>query len=1105
MMHWIVGTSLKFRALVVAIAAGMLVLGSVSIGKMPVDAFPEFAPPRVEIQTICLGLSPEEVEGLVTVPLEDVLNGVPGLDQMRSKSVSQLSSIVLIFHPGTDLIKARQLVSERVATVAATLPTWAAPPFMIQPLSSTSRVMKIGLSSETRNMMELSMITYWTIRARLLGIEGVANVAMWGEQLQMLTVQVDPKRLAAHNVTLNAVMETTAASLDAGLLRFSSGSVIGTGGFVDTATQRLPIRNVPSITTPDHLAQVPVGTTPDGNPLRLGDVADVKYDHQPMIGDAVINSGPGLMLIVEKLPWGNSLDITREVEAALADLAPGMEGIEVDTTIFRPASFIETAVDNLTNALLIGCVLVILVLIAFLYEWRAALISIVSIPLSLVAAALVLYYRGATVNTMMLAGFVIAVGVVVDDAIIGIENITRRLRESRQAGSTKSTASIVLDASLEVRGPIVYATLIIVAAAGPIFFLQGLTGSFFKPLAISYTLAVLASLVVALTVTPALAQLLLRKSHIERRNPPLVRFLQKYYHRGLDRITKQPRWAYLAVAAIVAGGIAITPGLGQSLLPSFKERDFLMHFVLEPSASWPEMVRITRAAEAELKAIPGVRNSGSHIGQAFLMDEVVGVNFTEIWVSIEPNADYKKTHDEIERTINGYPGIRRDVQTYLKERTKEVLSGTGDSIVVRVFGENLDTLRTKADEVKKALGETPGVVDQHVSLQVPVPQIQIEVKLDIAEKYGIKPGDVRRAAAALFAGEEVGDNFNGGKAYDVWVIGTPQVRSSLTTIENALIDTPSGQRVRLADIAEVALRTTPNLIEHDRTSRRIDVGANVKDRDLGSAVEEVKEKLAKIQFPQGYHYELLGEYAERQKAQSQLLWLAVAALIVIFLLLQVSYDSWRLAMLSFLTLPSALVGGVLAVYFFGGGVVSLGSLVGFLTVLAIAARNGILLLNHYQHLEREEGMTFGKELVLKGSRDRLSPILMTTLATGLALVPLAVLGDRPGHEIEHPMAIVILGGLVTSTLLNLFLVPALYLRFGRGEAARAAQPTPDPTAPEASDATQPQTQTAVIVQPAMAAAGAAGATSPTKERTARSGPTARSGRRPRKDAPPPAS
>ncbi|MGH8897067.1 MAG: efflux RND transporter permease subunit [Egibacteraceae bacterium] len=1030
MMRRIVGSSLKFRFLVVAGAAAMMFFGVMQLRNMPVDVFPEFAPPRVEIQTPSLGLSAADVEELVTVPLEEVLTGVPGLDDMRSKSVAQLSSIVLIFKPGTDLLEARQLVQERVTSVTPSLPTWASPPFMMQPLSATSRVMKIGLSSKDVSLIDMSTISYWTIRSRLLRVPGVANVAIWGERIQQQHVEVDPARMRENGVSLNQVMESTADALDAGLLRYSDGGFIGTGGFIDTPNQRLGVRHVLPIVTPDDLARIPLENS-GGKQVRLADVANVVEGHPPLIGDAVINDGPGLMLIVEKFPWANTLDVTRGVETALDELRPGLAGIEIDSQIFRPATFIENAIKNLSTSLIIGCLLMVLMLGLFLYEWRTALISIVAIPLSLVAAGLVLYHRGATINTMILAGFVIALGDVVDDAIIDIENVVRRLRQHRKAGSGRSTAAVILGASLEVRSAIVYATLIEVVAIAPVFFLRGLSGAFFRPLAISYSLALLVSMVVALTVTPALAMILLRNAPLESRESPLVPWLKRGYNAWLARIIRTPRPAFAGVGALGLAGLAVVPLLGQSLLPSFKERDFLMHWVTPPGTSHPEMVRITTQASSELRAIPGVRNFGAHIGQALLADEVVGINFTENWISVDPAADYDKTVSSIQNVVQGYPGLQRDVLTYLKERIREVLTGAGEAIVVRIYGPDLDGLRNKAKEVEAALSEIDGVVDLQVELSKDVPQVEVEVDLAKAQRYGLKPGDVRRAASTLVASEEVGDIFRGGKAYDVHVWSIPEARNSVASISELLIDTPSGERVRLGDVADVRIAPTPNVIEHENTSRRIDVSANVAGRDLGSVAREVEQRLKKIQFPLGYHPEMMGEYAERQAVQGRLLGLAIAAAIGIFLILQASFQSWCLATLSFLTLPVALVGGVLAAYA-GDGVISLGSLVGFLTVLGVAARNGIMLISHYQHLEQHEGEAFGPGLVLRGAQERLSPILMTAVASALALLPLVIAGNIPGHEIEHPMAVVIMGGLVTSTLLNLLVVPSLYLRFGRG-------------------------------------------------------------------------
>jgi CzcA family heavy metal efflux pump len=1032
MMRWIVGSSLKFRYLVVAAAAALMIFGSGELRDTPVDVFPEFAQPRVEIQTTSTGLTAEEVESLVTVPLEQALQGVPGVEEIRSKSVPQLSDIRLLFERGTDLLHARQVVQERIESVTPTLPSWSSPPFMIQPLSSTSRVMKIGLSSDELSLIDMSLVAYWKIRARLLRVPGVANVPIWGERLHQYHVQVDPERLRTHDVSLISLQEQTAKNLDVGsLVSWSDAGEVGTGGFIDGPNQRLNVRHVFPVVTPEDFSQVTVQNR-FGETLLLSDVADLVIDHQPLLGDAVINDGPGLMLIVEKLPWANTLDVTRGVEDAIEQMRPGLQGIEIDTAIFRPATFIETSVDNLTRALLIGALLVVLVIGAFLFEWRAALISVVSIPISLVAAGLVLYLRGETINVMVLAGFVIALGVVVDDAIIDVENIVRRLRENRRQGSTKSTASIVLDASLEVRPSIVYATLIIFAAMAPIFFLTGLTGAFFRPLAFSYVLAVAASLAVALTVTPAMALILLSRGSLKPRTPPLTRWLQRGYETVLARIIRTPVGAYGAVAVTAIAGVVVLPFLGSSLLPSFKERDFLMHWLTKPDTSGPEETRISVRACQELRTIPGVRNCGSHIGNAFLGDEPYGIYFGENWISVDPKVDYDETLARVQEVVSGYPGLVRDVQTYLKERIREVLTGSSDEIVVRIFGDDLHVLEEQAQRVLDEIEGIDGLVEGKIELHDDIPQVEVEVDLAAAERYGVKPGDVRRASGIFLASEEVGDIYRGGKAYDVHLWSTPESRHSVEDVRALPIDTPSAGQVRLDQLAAVRIAPTPNTIERQDLTRRLEVSANTSGRDLGSVAGDVADRVADMDFPLGYSATVLGEYQERQAAQRRMLLFSIGTAIAIFLLLQVSFRSWRLATMSFLTLPIALVGGVLAAGI-SGGVLSLGSLVGFFTVFGIAARNGILMINHFQHLEQYEGEKFGPALVLRGARERLAPILMTTLAAGLAILPLVVAGEIPGHEIEHPLAVVVLGGLFTSTLLNLFLVPSLYLRFGRGK------------------------------------------------------------------------
>ncbi|MCA9026209.1 MAG: efflux RND transporter permease subunit [Planctomycetaceae bacterium] len=1017
-MTWLISTSLRFRVLVVALAIALIVVGVRTADKIPLDVFPEFAPPIVEIQTEAPGISTEEVESLVTVQIENSLNGIPYLDTVRSKSVLGLSSVRLIFQRGTDLLLARQLVQERLALATPRLPAVTKPPVILPPLSSLSRAMKIGLQSEKLSQMDLTVLSKWTIRPRLMSISGVANVAIWGDYDRQFQILVDPDRLRAHGLTVNEVMLSTQKSV-----------TVGSGGFIDTPNQRLAIRHASVVSTPEELAETVV-TFRNGAPLRLGDVAEVVIGSPPPIGDAIINDVPGIMLIVEKQPWANTLEVTRNVEAAMASLAPALTDVEVDTTIFRPATFIERALDNLTHSLLIGCVLVIVVLVLFLFDWRAALISSTAIPLSLIAAAMVLYYRGGTINTMVLAGLIIALGEVVDDAIIDVENILRRLRLNQESPSPKSAYRVVLDASLEVRSAVVYASVIVVLTLLPVFFLEGLAGSFFRPLAASYVLAIAASLMVALTVTPAMCLMLLPRAAREHRDAPLTRVLKRCYGWVLPSMLRHPWGVLTAVLLMFAGAIVSVPLLGEELLPKFKETDFLMHWVEKPGIGIDAMNRITIRASKELRSIEGVRNFGAHIGRAEAADEVVGPNFTELWISIDEDVDYEKTVADVQEVVDGYPGLYRDLLTYLTERIKEVLSGASGAIVVRIYGPELDELRSKAEEVGRVMGTVEGVSGLKVEQQVLVPQIVVRLRPDAAAQFGLTPGDVIGAASTLINGTPVGELYEGQKIFRVVVWGVPEVRRDLDSLRNLQIDTPSGAQVPLGDVADVMIVPAPNAIQRDGASRRIDVICNATGRDLGGVAEDVEAAIAEqVDFKHGYHPEYLGEYAEAQASRRRLLLLSGFSLLGIFILLYVDFQSMRSALLVFLMLPCALVGGI-AGAFVGGGVISLGSLIGFVTVLGVASRNGIMLVDHFRTLQNVDGLPFGHDLILRGSAERLSPILMTALTTGLALVPLVVSGNLPGHEIEYPMALVILGGLTTSTLLNLLVLPALFLRFG---------------------------------------------------------------------------
>lgn len=1018
MLARLIESSVRGRVVVLALCAVLMIYGIKATTSAPLDVFPEFAPIKVEIQTEAPGLSTEEVESLVTIPLENALNGTPDLEVLRSKSVLGLSSVVMLFKEGADLERARQHVQERVTLEATRLPSVARPPIILQPLSSLSRALKINLSSETLNQMDLTDLTLWTIRPKLMGVQGVANVAIWGQRSKQFQVLVDPNRLRAHGVTLDQVVRAA-----------GDATVLESGGFIDTANQRIAVRHREAVYDPEDLERTVVDFR-GGAPIRLRDVAQVKIGFAPPIGDAVVNDKPGLMLIVEKTPEGNTLEVTRKLEEALELLKPAMPGVVVDTHLFRPATFIEMAIRNLTHALLIGGALVVVILLAFLRDRRTAFISLSAIPLSLVAAVAVLTATGVTLNTMVIAGLVIALGAVVDDAIIDVENIVRRLKLNREAGNPVSNFRVVVDASLEVRSAVVYASMIVMIIFLPVFFMDGIAGSFFRPLATSYILAILASLLVALTVTPALCYMLLTGERKEQPEAKFAHNLRERYALMLPNILHKPKKALTIIFATLGISAGASFFYGHEFLPEFQETDFLMHFLGKPGTSVEEMTRLTTLAAKELLAIPGVRNQGAHIGRAEVADEVYGPEFTELWVSIDPKVPYYETRDKIQAVMDGYAGLYTDVQTYLKERSKEVLSGAGASIVVRLYGNDLDVLRSKAEEVKKLMAEVNGIADLKIEPLVMLPQVEIVLRPEAAERYGLTPGLIRHATTTLLRGSKVGEVYEGQKRYDVVVWGTAEMRADVAAIQELPIDTPTGMQVRLKDVADVMLVPMPNSIKREGASRRLDITANARGRDTGSVAEEIEKKVRTLKFDEGYYPQFLGEYKAQADASKRLTALTALALMGIVLVIYSDFKSWRLTLITVFTLPFSLVGSGIAV-FLAGGVLSLGSMVGFVTVIGIAARNGIMMISHWRHLEDTEGQPFGPALVQRGAEERLIPIMMTALATGLALLPLVISGAKPGHEVEYPLAVAILGGLTTSTLLNLFLLPALYLRYGR--------------------------------------------------------------------------
>jgi Cu/Ag efflux pump CusA len=1039
MTRRILGASLKFRLLVLFAATGLITVGAMRVGKMNVDTYPEFTPPYVEVQTEALGLSASEVESLITVPLEvDLLNGVAWLDTIRSESLPGLSSVFLQFQPGTSEIRARQMVSERLNQPQA-LPSVGKPPVMLPPLSSTSRAMMIGLSSKQMSLIDVGVLARWTIKPRLMAVPGVANVTIWGHRERQLQVQVDPQRLAANDVSLDQIVSTTGNSLWVSPLTFLEASTPGAGGFFDAPNQRLQVRHESPIIKAGDLGRVavepadgkPAPLGANGKPLRLSDVATVVEDHQPLIGDAIVDGKPGVMLVVEKLPDANTEDVTAGVEEALEAMKPGLTGLDIDDSIYRPASYVRGAVHDVGVTMLIGFALMIVALGLLLYRWRTALVAIASMGTAVSVAVLAIYFKGTPFNSLIFAGLIAGLVVVIDEAIIGAESVARRLRERPPHDDEKSAIASVLEATAETRRGLGFAALVIALPLLPVFFLTGLGEAFGRPVALSYLLAIVAAMIVALTLTPALGVLLLARHPAALGESKAMAWLRGRYDRLLTRSSRSPRaaWAMLGLIAIV--GLATVPFLKQTTVPIYKERDFLVAMDGPPGVSLPEMQRITTRASNEIMGIPGVRRVGAHVGRAIQSDRVVSPDAAELWVSLDAKADYAKTVAAVRRAAKGYAGIDVDVMTYAEGRFEELGTGADEPIAVRLFGADLAVLRTQAVQVTKSMQEVKGITNVFAELPRMEPTVQVEVNLEKAKAAGIKPGDIRRESTTLLSGVLVGNTFEEQKVFEVIVWGSPAVRKNLDTVRDLLIQTPNGTHVRLGDVASVSIKPSPNIIDRDSATRFLDITAGVHGRSRDAVLKDVRTRLESMSFPLEYHAELVGSYAANQALHKRILVASIAAAIGMFLLLQAALGSWRLATMLSLTLPLALVGGTVAAIS-DSRTIELGSLLGFLALLALAVRNGVILLKRYQQLERQ-GMVFGPDLIKRGAGERFAPTVLTAVTTALVFAPFVLRSGRLGHEDVAPMAIVVLGGLVTVLAFGLFILPGLYLRFGQGQ------------------------------------------------------------------------
>lgn len=1034
MMRRVIASSLKFRRLVVALAAGLVVFGVVQLRHQPVDQLPEFGETTVEVRTEALGLSATEVEQLITVPLEqDLLNGVAFVEEIHSESLPGLSSVVMIFEPGTPMLDARQVVQEKVSEAAVALPGVSAPPQMLQPYSSTSRVLSVRLSSEDLTPIEVSELAKWTIAPRLLGVQGVANVSIWGFRDRQLQVLVDPEQLRDADLELQQIINSTGNALWFSPLTFLEASTPGTAGFIDTPNQRFGIRHELPIKTADDLAQIPIedeannAVIVDGQPVRLGDVTELIEDHQPLIGDAIFSDGRGgLLLVVEKFPGANTVEVTDGVEEALDGLAPGLQGMEIDTSLFRPANYVEDSTGNMITALWIGGLLLIVVLSLLLMEWRKILAAVSAIVASLAVAALILVARDVTLNVMLVAGLVMAIGILVDDAVTDAHGITERIRGGAESGAPAWRR--VLDASLAARSSLLFGTFIVVAAVVPGFFLHGQAGAFLPSILVSYLLAVGASMLVALVLTPGLALLLLSKP-TEPRESPILRWIGARHASTVTTAVRRPRWTYAAMGIALVIGIVTFPFLDRDPSVRLTEDDLLVRVDAAPGTSLPAMSSVMTDVVGELGAVPGVGNASAHVGRAIHSDQIVDVNSGEIWLNLDGSADHDEALASIQRVLSSHDDLSHRITTYPEQRIGDVLLGVDRDLVVRVYGAEQEVLAEKAEEIRAAISGIDGIERAAVDTPPTEPTIDVEVDLERAQRFGVKPGDVRRSAAILLAGLPVGNLFEEQKVFDVVVWGTPEIRTSVEDVEQLLIDTPAGGHVRLGEVADVRVTESPTVLRHEAVSNYLDVNADVVDRGADDVVNDVRTSLAGIDFPLEYHAELRGASLDADASPSRLPAVAITAALAIFLLLQAAFTSWRLAILAFATLPIAVAGGIVAAAI-GGGTIGLGAFVGLLAVLGMSARSIVLTIRHYQDLERDGAETFGDELVLRGTQDRLLPTVATALGTIVALVPLVVMGDAAGLEIARPVAIVMIGGLITSTLLTLFVLPALYRMHG---------------------------------------------------------------------------
>ncbi|MBA2685868.1 MAG: efflux RND transporter permease subunit [Gemmatimonadaceae bacterium] len=1022
MLNAIVRISVRHRGIVIALATAFVLYGALVLTRTKYDVFPEFAPPQVSIQTEAPGLTSEQVEILVTRPIENAINGVQGIASVRSQSIQGLSAITTIFGEGTDIYRARQSVAERLAELSGALPQAARAPVITPLTSSTGTVLVLGLTSGSRSLRDLRTYADWTLRPELLAVPGVARVTVHGGDVRQLQIEVDPLRLRSYRLTMTDVV--SAAQRATG---------VRGAGAISNANEQLSVRTEGQQATVGRLAQSVVRA--DGPAaLRIGDIAHVIEGSEPRVGAATVNGQDAVQLVVDAQLGANVREVAAGVTHALDAMRPAIEAeqIKLHPALFQPSKFIDVALLNVEHSLLIGGSLVAVVLLLFLADFRAAAVSLTAIPLSLLAAIVVLDMLGLTINTLTLGGLAIAIGEVVDDAIIDVENIGRRLRENRSRAEPKPLSQVVFNASVEVRSSVVYATFLVALVFIPVVGLTGVQGAFFRPLGLAYLFAILASLLVALTVTPALAFVLLARRTGHGGDSPLVEWLKVRYTRQLSSLQQHPGTIIAASGILIVVAVVMVPFFGGSFLPEFNEGHLRLHMAAVPGTSLDESIRIGNAVTASLRLDKRVRSVAQRAGRAEAAEDTYGPYYSEMEVDLAPlsGAEAARFQTGLRRMVNTFPGAHFLIMPYLTERIEETLSGSTAPLVVKIFGDNLDSLDAATRTIDDLVRRVPDAVDVQSSSAAVSPEVLVRLKPQALTSAGVPALDALSAVETATQGERVAQVFEGNRATDVVVKINQGRLSRPEDLAQIPLATLGGRVIPLGEVADIARVTGRYSVAHEGARRIQTVTASAGSGDLAAFTSKVEKRLTGASLPGGIYTEVVGSATARREAQRELLLRGLLAGAGILVLLWLAFGNLRQLLLVLANLPFALVGGVFAVFVTGASV-SLGSLVGFVTLFGITTRNAIMLIAHYDHLVRHEGETWGPAAAIRGATERLGPILMTAVITGLGLLPLAIGSGDPGREIEGPLAIVILGGLVTSTVLSLFVLPTLALRYGR--------------------------------------------------------------------------